>query len=421
MKRDKRKDKFIKDRIVNLATGVLVLVGVFYGVAVHGGVNPDWDWKGEKRKLKVWVNVPADKKLGDTKVSDAVANAKTEINGAGSKWELADGTKDDHDIEIKIADINEDVGGAQNEYTKMDGARTVVKRTVVIDETPKGGETWGSDGKKFDPYTVILHELLHKLRIKHQGSTTDKSNNIADPSLPGTHKKNLSNDDKDDLKASGGIAGKAGNGAPVQKSQKNACCAVDESFSFEGSSVLFPQGTFLQPVDIGFSLTRDEETVTDPFDIPGFEDYRMFRGVLLDITPGLSTASGIVDFSLAYMDSGFADIDDPEFRPIRESSIQPFIYNTSAGVWMPLSTINPMLDTAGNMMDFGLHVSELLSPSNMGYDPSMPESVFSFVALGGLEVPEPSSVILVAMLTGCAAWRSKRFRRERTTCKPPPR
>lgn len=372
------------------------------------GVRKDWDWVGEKRTLKVWVNVGAEDKLGDVKVSDAVADAMKELNAAGSDWKLENGTSADHDIEIKLADIKEDVGGAMNSFTKIDKDRKVSKRTIEIDATPKGGETWGSSGKKFDPTTVITHELIHKLRIKHQtGKTTGDSGNIADPSKPGDHQKKLSEDDKTDLKASddtgaGSTQKQSQNAGPGSPGSKN--------FSFDGKSSLeFPVDAFLSDVEIGFSLTSDFETVIDPFDIPGFYDFRIIKGFLIDITGAdADLADGLAHFHFTYFDTGF-DLADPEYLPVDELSLRPFIYDLASGIWAPANATNMTLDLVANQLLFDLPIDDLLNPSNRNYDPLNSSTFFSFVAMGGAEIPTPAPIWLIVM--GGALLGSHRRRR----------
>jgi hypothetical protein len=235
----------------------------------------EWDWIGDKRLLKIWVNIPADKKLGDVKITDAVSFATTMIQGAGSKWSFIDGTQADHDIEIKIDNNLGPAGGALNmphpDTPILLKDRRATKRQLLIDETPVEKYKWGSTGDTLDPTVVILHELLHKCRIKHQSKLrANATGNIADPSLPGFHDPILSDADKEDLKASGGETGSSSNGVPIKKDTQPAGPSnpAQKNMSIDDSSMLFPDGTFQSDVELGFSLIGGEETLPDQFDIP---------------------------------------------------------------------------------------------------------------------------------------------------------
>lgn len=358
-------------------------LGLLLGSNVsHAGVDTEWDWVGKKRELKVWINVPADANLGGVKVSDAVSAAKREINSAGSNWKLEEGSREEHDIEIRLADVNENTGGGMNE-TVLNRQREASKWTMTIDPEPKEGKKWGSTGDTYDPITVIIHELLHKLRIVHQGSTTGQSRNMADPSLPGDHQRTLSDEDKNDLRESDDV--------PTQKDSQNAgpSSPGQKNFQLRSTSVIFPAQMFQTDVEIGFSLTSDFETVIEPFNIPHFDDYRIIRGVLLDITGAtVDEASGLVSFVLEYMDEGF-DLDDPQYLPVEEKTLTVFIYDIAKGFWEEAAALNVLHDELGNFFAFDLDVDDLLSDNNFGFDAKEPSTAFTFVAIGGLEGPYP--------------------------------
>jgi hypothetical protein len=394
-----RKEKTMKMKKSMMALIVLCLI-MFASDVVQAGVRDDWDWVNDpctgrpRRNLRVWINDPCSTVLGDEAVTHAVGVAMETLNGAGSGWNFQNGTQAAHDIEICVADINENVGGSQNEFTRIDRNRRVSKRTITIDPTPIGGETWRSTGDSFDPNLVIMHELIHKSRIRHQtGTTTGFSHNVADPSLKGDHQRTLSNDDRTDMRDS--------NTAPVRMLNGNAGPGNPgaRNFQLDNTRASFPDNTFQTDVEIGYSLTSDFETVIDPFDIlgPDFTDYRIIRGVLIDITGATANdASGLVSFSLEYRDQGF-DLDDPEYLPVEEQTLTAFIYDITMGVWEEASLQNVFHDQVGNTFAFDLDVDDLLSGSNFGFDPANPSTAFTFVALGGLEVPEPATMILLAL------------------------
>lgn len=86
-------------------------------VSAFAGINDTWDWKGGKRKLRVWVNpANADKQFGGKKLKDIVKEAMDNWNGVkgDTGWEFEEGTKDSHDIEVKTGKSG--AGGAHTTF-----------------------------------------------------------------------------------------------------------------------------------------------------------------------------------------------------------------------------------------------------------------------------------------------------------------
>lgn len=219
-----------------------VAVLVCTTVCAFAGINDTWDWKGSKRKLKVWVNpADADKEFGGKKLKDIVKEAMDNWNGVkgDTGWEFEEGTKDSHDIEVKTGESGG--GGAHTTFDGIDKSREVSKRSIVIDPNFKKG--WGfNDQDKKNPLGTMKHELSHTLRLTHQGGTRSKTGKIKDPQGSDTKDDDVTTISEDDKKEA-----KKSSTAPIRKAQAPVGPQVVARYRVQSTPLLLrPPGWYVE-------------------------------------------------------------------------------------------------------------------------------------------------------------------------------
>ena len=161
-----------------------------------------------KTEITWWI----DPSLGDVwkeHARDVTGTIQSQCGGAW-KFKRVD-QRADAQVVIEAVDHNVP-GGAKTTYEYVPGSTTRVKRRVIqIDPTPLSNKDenhngikddhvgWGTNGYNFNPYSVLMHELLHTCRLRHQANKYN-TGNLADPVTPGTHQYYLSPNDVQDLK-----------------------------------------------------------------------------------------------------------------------------------------------------------------------------------------------------------------------------
>lgn len=386
-----------------------VVIVMVAAVSAFAGINDTWDWKGGKRKLKVWVNpADADKKFGGKKLKDIVTEAMDNWNGvkADTGWEFENGTEGSHDIAVKTGKSGG--GGAHTTFDNIDKNREVTKRSIEID--PNFAKGWGfNDQAKKNPVSTMKHELSHTLRLTHQGGTRSKTGKIKDPQGGDTKDDDvttISDDDKKEAKKS--------STAPIRKVQASVGPNKDAHLKVLGfpdelpfsphttdAEVITPKNLFLSDDELVLSAT-EFHSMPEPLDVPlGLE--RMIKGVHLSTEGSPQILRGsFFDVFVPYEDGvegegWLIDIADPKWMPVVESTLRPFFYDPLDGMWKDLTLFGgtyslDMVNDVLHMRVPGVFMN-LASPSGNGL----------FLSISGTPVPEPGTMVLFALgLAGTA-------------------
>lgn len=327
------------------------------------GIDDTWDWKDNKRKLKVYVNAAdADKEFGGKKLKDIVKEAMDNWNGVkeDTGWEFANGTAADHDIEVKTGTASGGGAHVTGFPSSSNKDRTVGKLTTVIDPNYKKG--WGiNDPNKKNPVSTIKHELSHCIRLDHQGGTRSKTGKIKDPQGDDTDNDDVITISEEDKKEA-----KKASTAPIKTAQasvgsgQGAHLAVrgfpDElpfSVIIEKAEVIIPSDVFLENNTITLSATT-LRSMPDPLNVPtGLE--RMLKGVHISTElPPVVNIGSLFDVIIPFEDgiegeAFLIDVNDPDWKRLIGSSLRPFYYDHSAAQWVDLP-VQFTLDTTNDFL-----------------------------------------------------------------------
>ncbi|GIV15170.1 MAG: hypothetical protein KatS3mg022_0605 [Armatimonadota bacterium] len=364
------------------------------------GINDTWDWKGQKRKLKVHVNAAdANKEFGGKKLKDIVKEAMDNWNSvkADTGWEFEEGTASDHDIEIKTGKSGG--GGAHTTFDNIDKNREVTKRSVVIDPDFKKGWGFNDDDKK-NPVSTMKHELSHTLRLTHQGGTRSKTGKIKDPQGGDTKDDDvttISQDDKNEANKS--------STAPIRKAQAPVGPNKDAHLEVLGfpdelpfaplalnAEIDIPNNMFTADNELVFSAT-EFHSMPNPLNVPvGLE--RMVKGVHISTEqiPQVNIDS-FFDVFVPYEDGmegegWLIDIRDPKWTPIIETTLRPFFYEPSMGEWLALD-VPFSLDTTNDFLRMQVPAQFVAQYAGPG---SGQQGLF--LSISGTPVPDASTLVL---------------------------
>lgn len=421
-----------------IAAIVLMLTTLATANMALAGIDDSFDWKGQKRKLKVFYDFDAaNDKLGDKKMKDIMDEAIKNWNDAKADtgWEfVSGGTSADHDIRIKVDDNLNRGGGASTTGfpAKGDKNREVSELTITFDPTPQANGTkfdWDTAGKNKDdtknPVSNAKHELSHTLRLDHQGGTRSETKKIKDPQGKVTKNDDvttISQDDKDEAKKASTVPIKvasapAGPGTSVLLAVSGFPMEIPIPVITPDAKLSIPGSAFLNDALVSFSRTS-LYSMPVPFDTPSDVD-RMVKGAHIDVTglsqqPPLLTNS-LFTLTIPYEDGvegdGFLiDIADPDYGSIIESTLRPFIYDPLSAIW---KSIDPFALGGSYFLDTANDFARISLPSNLLYSfPNLDDlnTGTLFISISGTPVPEPSTLFLLG--SGLAAmFRSKTRRR----------
>lgn len=401
------------------------------------GIDDSFDWVNDavtgkpKRVLKVYYNFADADKLGDLAMKTIMDEAIANWNGAKADtgWEFATGgTAADHDIEIKVGDIDAKSGGARTSGFPDAGAkdRTVSKLSITFDPTPKEGFEWGAnDDAKKNAVSNAKHELSHTLRLDHQGGTRSESKKLKDPQgdvTKGDDVLTVSQDDKDEAKKAATAAikvaeGPAGPGQDYARSIPAHALETPGHWPTPEISLFVPGSAVAANATITFSRTS-LYSMPRPWDVASGAE-RMIKGVHIDITgSGGPPALGTDPFQLIipYEDGlegegSLLELGDREYTALREDTLGLFFYDSQSLIWRPLDPSHfggvVAVDTVNDRVQVGLPtvtLAELGTADSNGYS--------VFLSLGAQPVPEPrTGFMLVAgvVVLLCRSARRARF------------
>lgn len=194
-------------------------------------------------------------------------------------------------IFIVLADISEATHGGgvtsqidTNDDGKVDVVRIVIDQNLeetlqdlpggqdVNDETTDGWSTDPSEQTR-DPVGVLMHEIMHGMRLDHHtdSSQDDESDNdISDPRKPGDHNVELSDEDIRELESSFGMTEKVGMFGVEPQGQL---------IEFGGAFFDFPEAAFEESYAARFDVNiLDGISIPDPLAILGDGDYQHILG-----------------------------------------------------------------------------------------------------------------------------------------------
>lgn len=405
----------------NLLRLVIAVSSIFAAATIAlAGIDDSYDWKDQKRKLKVFYDFDeANATLGDKKMKEIMDEALKNWNDvkAETGWEFeAGGDKDNHDVRIKLGKVPTRVNGAGTTgFPKAgDKNREVTKMAITFD--PDYNPGWGvNDDTKKNPIGTAKHELSHVMRLDHQGGIRSETGKMKDGQgdmVKGDDGTTISQDDKDEAKKS--------STAPIKTAFAPGAPGTDVNLAVFGfpaelpfsvitsdMALTIPGSAFLNDVDITLSRTS-LYSMPEPFATPDGID-RIMKGVHIDVR-GLFNPPVLTDelftLTIPYEDgaegNGFLiDIADIEYGPIIENSLQPFMYNPLTQSWESIDVFalggSYFLDTTNDFLQMRL-------PSRLLYNFPNPDDVNTgtlFLSLSGTPVPEPSGIFLLA--SGLAA------------------
>lgn len=400
-----------------MTTGALVLSG-----GAGAGIDDSFDWVNDaatgspKRVLKVYYNFGDGDKLGPDSMKSIMDEAIANWNGAKADtgWEfVAGGTAGSHDIEIKVGDIDANVGGARTSGFPAAGARdrTVSKLTITFDPTPKEGFEWGAnDDAKKNAVSNAKHELSHTLRLDHQGGTRSESKKLKDPQgaeTKGDDVLTVSQDDKDEAKKAATAAIKVVMG-PVGPGQNFGATLPAYALETPGHwptpelSVFVPGAAFAGNATITVSRTS-LYSMPSPWDVASTDVERMIKGVHLDaFAPGglPSLGEALVTMVIPYEagtggEGTLLELGDREYTPLREDTLGLFFYDAGSQIWRP---IDPFAFGGFFVVDFGNDRVQAGLPAQLLAELGVVDSdgVSVFLSLGAAPVPEPRVWVTLA-------------------------
>lgn len=421
---------------------VVFAAAVFLGLTLtnfaFAGIDDSFDWKDGKRKLKVFYDFDqTNDKLGDQKLKDIMDEALKNWNDVKGEtgWEFeSGGTKDDHDVRIRVKDNLDRFDGAATSGFPKDGAksREVTKMTVYFDPTPKTNTgddlEWDSAGKDKDktknPVASAKHELTHIMRLNHQGGLRSETKKLKDPQgrfTKGDDVTTPSQDDKDEAKKSSTAPIKISSAGGGPASAVNLAVLgypseLPFAVSNPNASLFIPETAFLNEADVFFSRTS---LYSMPFDVetPIGVDH-LIKGIHIDVT-GVSGAPELtrilMEITIPYEDGvegqGFLiDVGDPEYGPFLETSLSPYFYNPLDQRWEQLDFAQGgsyALDTTNDL-------ARIFLPADVLYQyPNSDDANTGtfFLSLGATPVPEPASLLLFG--AGLTGMRIRKIRRNR--------
>ena len=255
-------------------------------------VREAWDWHSvsgnPKRTIHYCAGVAVDfEDDGETvdvkKVSQGLplswagwlSEAVDTINNANTGWTLIPSRLSfpPCQILISLADISEaNYGGGVSTPVDLDGDGNIDLTRVTIDKNlegvlenlPESQDTtdgsrdgWSTTNGEAtrNPMGVLMHELLHALRLDHHADSKQNDasdNDISDPRQPGDHKVSLSDEDLNELRLSSGQEIKVGLFEVEEGGQK---------IEYGGVTIEIPSGAYAF--------------------YPGFLDVNIYDGVLI--------------------------------------------------------------------------------------------------------------------------------------------
>lgn len=270
---------------------VLVLMAVVTKPAL-AFVREGWDWHlvngNPKRTIHYCAGVAVDfEDDGETvdvkKVSQGLplswagwlSEAVDAINNANTGWTLIPSKLSfpPCQILISLADIGEaNYGGGVSTPVDLNGDGNIDLTRVTIDKNlegvlenlPEGQDTtdgtrdgWSTANGEAtrDPMGVLMHELLHALRLDHHPDSKQNDasdSDISDPRKPGDHSVSLSDEDLNELRLSSGQEVKVGLFEVEEGDQK---------IEYAGVTIEIPSGAYAY--------------------YPGFLDINIYDGVLI--------------------------------------------------------------------------------------------------------------------------------------------
>ena len=424
-------------RIIRYASAAVavLLLGFSTPQPAFAGLDDSWDWVDDpatnkpKRKLTIFYDFDLDKdKLGDKKMKDIMDEAIDNWNKSKDEtgWEFVKGgTKDKHDLRIKVGDIPRKTGGARGDPSGIGKDRKLAAATITFDPTPLEGFEWGvNDDKKANPVRVAMHELTHPIRLAHQGRLGTDSGKIKDPTdavTKGDDVTELSKDDKEEAKkvSTAPISVRkapAGPGKNVDLIVPGFPQDLPFPVITPDASLFIPDSALLNDSEASFSLTS-LYSMPSPFSAPAGTD-RMVKGVHIGVTglsgPPQADPAGLFTVRIPYEDGvegdGFLiDLADPQFPGIAESALRTFLFDPLSSSW---KSVNPaelggsyLLDTTNDFAQITLPASFLTAFA----DPDDPLARSLFISIAA--IPEPSTAVLLLAGAGLVLGFGKRRQR----------
>ncbi|WP_255991956.1 PEP-CTERM sorting domain-containing protein [Chitinolyticbacter albus] len=402
------------------------------------GMDDSWDWaddpatKKPKRKLTVFYDFDADKAtLGDKKMKEVMDEAIDNWNKVkdDTGWEFVKGgTKDAHDLRIKVENIPRLTGGAMGDPSGIGKDRRLSQATITFDPAPREGFKWGvNDDKKVNPVRVAMHELTHPMRLAHQGELGTKSGKIKDPSdavTAGDDVVTPSKDDKDEAKkiSTAPINIKRappGGGGNVSLVVPAYPLELPVPVKTPNAELSIPGSALLNNIETTFSITS-MYSMPSPFSTPAGVG-RMIKGVHIGLT-GLSGVpeidpEGYFTVRIPYEDGvegdGFLiELADPQFPRVDESLLRPFFFDSLSSTWRQ---VNPAALGGAYSLDTFNDIAQITLPTGMlgaFADPSDPLTRTLFISIA--PVPEPSTMALLAVGLGVIGGIGRNRRRRQS-------
>ena len=142
----------------------------------------------------------------------------------------------------------------------------------------------------------------------------------------------------------------------------------------------------------------------------------MIKGIHVDFTDLTLNSGYQANIEIPYEDGslGLIDIADPEFDPVLEASLMPFIYDPPTGDWLPATNGvfggTFTLDLVANRLATQLPTETLLRYVNS----DDPTTFTLFLSIGAQVVPEPSITTVLALgavllIASGREWKRKRL------------
>jgi len=327
--------------LVCLIILVILVVTMLSGpVYANPGVNQSWDWEHEgKTELTWWI----DPGLGATWAHNARDVTGTIQTQTGSAWTFREvANRADAQVVIEAVDHNQP-GGAQTTFEFVPGSNERVRRRVVeIDPTPHRNEDgrenkvtgWDTAGDNFDPFTVLMHELTHPMRLKHEANTYN-TGDLADPITPGRHQYSLSATDIQHLKDSADRTK-----TPIIKKNATIGPSGGELWVDTGYGIIIPPGALTSAILVAARPIL--EALPGPkYPSPAWQP--MVIGMEITTDVGIVNLLTAATFVLSYSDQLIAD---PMYFPwgygINAITMKAFTFDPVSNSWttVPSSVVD---------------------------------------------------------------------------------
>ena len=372
----------------------------------RASVDKSFDWPGNKRVLKVKVEAAdTEKLLGDTKLNDAIAMAIAQLNmdKADTMWEwMQDNNAASPDIVIKINNNPPSPNGGAGTGgfgNKDKDGKLKGPLTIEFDQSPQRGskanpinEQWGTAGKKYDPISVAMHELLHTARSDHMPNMAGKTSGAADyfnPIAPGekhTDRK-LSAEDKALLKMASTMVD-----AKVDKKNYDSTMGGDTFGTDEAGLSVAPTALIgLGEVSLQHLTHITVPAVHELQDGVGglLGDRRIIWGAQVVFDNTLALGPGPLQFQMIYPEFVLQDFLLGDI--LDEAAMRPYAYSPLLDEWVPLASgeVDAMTNTGFTNL-LGTEAAAFLE-----IDPTAGTSSL-IVGIGGpaFFVPEPAGIAL---------------------------